>query len=114
VFHSSGSGIGCPSGQTGNLIAVLVAPTLANSKVAWCSSQGGLGSPMVTTTDGKSNAIVWAANNALYGFDGDTGAVIAGGANTTMSNAIQSFNTPIAAKGRIVVAVNGEVDVFTP
>jgi hypothetical protein len=114
VLHSSGSGVGCPGGQTGNLIAVLVTPTVSMSRVAWCSSQGGLGSPMVTTTDGKSNAIVWAANSALYGFDGDTGAVIAGGANTTMSAAIQAFNTPIAAKGRIVVAVNGELDVFTP
>jgi hypothetical protein len=73
---------------------------------------------MVTTTDGSANAVVWAANNALWGFDGDTGALVAGGTtgttNTSMSTSIQGFNTPIAAHGKIVAGVDGALYVFTP
>jgi hypothetical protein len=69
---------------------------------------------MVTTTDGTSNAIVWNADNKLLAWDGDTGAVIVDGTKTAMSSAVQKWNTPIAAKGRIVVGVNGQLYVFTP
>jgi hypothetical protein len=69
---------------------------------------------MVTTTDGHSAAIVWAANSALWGYDGDTGVQAVGGTMTTLTSPIQYFNTPIAAKGRIVVGVDGALDVFAP
>jgi hypothetical protein len=92
--------------------------TQTGGKVAattvWCSSQPDLGSPMVTTTDGTSNTIVWNADNALYGWDGDTGTVIVDGTNTQMTTSIQYWNTPINAKGRMVVGVNGQLYVFAP
>jgi hypothetical protein len=70
---------------------------------------------MVTTTDGKANPIVWAAgNNKLYGWNGDTGAVIVDGTKTGMSNSGQKWNTAINAKGRIVYGVDGQLYVFTP
>ncbi len=69
---------------------------------------------MVTTTDGKSNPIVWNASDALYGWDGDTGAVIVDGTNTGMAQSIQKWNTPIDAKGRIVIGVQGTLYTFTP
>jgi hypothetical protein len=68
----------------------------------------------VTTTDGTSNPIVWNASNALYGWNGDTGAVIVNGTNTGMSSSVQGWNTPIAASGKIAVGVNGQLYVFTP
>ena len=80
----------------------------------WCSTQGDLGSPMVTTTDGTSNPIVWNADNKLYGWNADTGDVIVDGTNTGMSTAVQKWNTPINAKGRIVVGVYGQLYEFTP
>lgn len=44
---------------------------------AWCGAVRGAGAPIVTTTDGKSNAIVWMlgaeGDDRLYGFNGDTG-----------------------------------------
>jgi hypothetical protein len=76
--------------------------------------QNDLGSPMVTTTDGRSNPIVWNADNALYAWDGDTGAVIVDGTNTQMSTSVNKWNTPIDAKGRMVVGVDGQLYVFTP
>jgi hypothetical protein len=111
----NGSGSHCPSGQGGgNLLVMKITQSPVAATTAWCSTQGGLGSPMVTTTDGKANPIVWAASNALYGWNGDTGAVIVDGTKTGMSQGIQGWNTPIDAKGRIAVGVQGQLYVFTP
>jgi hypothetical protein len=120
AFHiEGGTGSTCPNGGTGNIIAVKITagPPLAAS-VAWCSTKSGLASPMVTTTDGTSNAVVWAANNALWGFDGDTGALLAGATsgtnNTTIASTIQGWNLPISAHGKMALGNNGELYVFTP
>src|SRR5262245_6317870 len=101
-----GAGVGCPGGA-GDLVAIRIAasapPQIA---VAWCARQNGRGSPIVTTTDGRSDAIVWAvgaeSSNRLNGFDGDTGQVVYGGGGSAeaLSN-VRRFSTPIAAKGRI-------------
>jgi hypothetical protein len=116
AFYTTGGGVGCPNtGGTGNVVVVKVtAGSPPSAAVAWCAPEGNLGSPMVTTTDGTSNAIVWDASTTLWGFDGDTGAVVAGGTNTALASSMQYFNTPISAHGKIVVGVNGELSVFTP
>jgi hypothetical protein len=73
---------------------------------------------MVTTTDGKSDAIVWAIgaedDQRLHGYDGDTGEVVfaGGGAGDAMMSTSR-FITPIAAKGRIFVAADGRLYAFT-
>jgi len=116
AFHiENASGSNCPSGQGGNIVVMKLAQsaTAVTATTAWCSTHGGLGSPMVTTTDGKANPIVWAASNKLYGYNGDTGAIIVDGTNTGMSSGIQGWNTPINAKGRMAVGVNGQLYVFT-
>src|SRR6185369_11933651 len=82
----------------------------------WTISSSGRTSPFVTTTDGSSNAIVWAAGSdqRLRGYNGDTGAVIfgGGGANELMAG-VRSFNTGIAARGRIYYATDNKVWAFT-
>jgi outer membrane protein assembly factor BamB len=115
VVFGGVSGAGCPMGQSGNLIAVKISATSPpRPTVAWCASKGGDGSPMVTSTDGRTDAIVWAVGTgALMGFDGDTGAVIFNG---TGQNAIMNLSrwiTPIAARGRIYVAADSNVYAFT-
>lgn len=116
ALHVEGAnGIGCATGDNGNLIAVKITAGASGitAKVAWCTGQSGLGSPMVTTTDGTSDAIVWDASDHLYGYDGDTGAFVVDGTNTAMGTGMQYWNTPIAiGKGRIAVAVNGAVYEF--
>ena len=82
--------------------------------VAWCSVETDLASPMVTTTDGSSNAVVWDADNKLVGYDGDTGMEIVNGAMATMATGIEAWNTPIAAgKGRIAIGVTGLLYLFS-
>ena len=119
VIAFKGAGIGCPSGQGGDLTALLVhaaaPPTVG---VRWCGSSGGLGSPMVTTTDGTAEPVVWVAgaegDERLHGFDGDSGAVLfdGGGAGSAMGT-VRRYVTPILAKGRIFVAGDGAVYAFT-
>ena len=81
----------------------------------WSISSSGRTAPFVTSTDGSTNAIVWAAGSdgKLRGYDGDTGAAVfvGGGASETMSG-IRSFNTGIAARGRIYYAADSKVYAF--
>jgi hypothetical protein len=114
VHVEGGTGVNCPGNEQGNMVVLKITQSPMAATVAWCSTQGDLGSPMVTTTDGKVNPIVWNADDHLYGWNGDTGAVIVDGTNTQMSTAVNKWNTPIDAKGRIVVGVNGQLYVFTP
>ena len=101
---------------TGTLTAFRITatnpPTIATG---WSISSSGRTSPFVTTTDGFSNAIVWAAgaDQRLRAYDGDTGAVIfaGGGANELMAG-VRSFNTGIAARGRIYCANDNKVRVY--
>jgi hypothetical protein len=84
---------------------------------SWCASATGGGSPIVTTTDGQSEAIVWAVgaegNDLLQGFDGDTGATIFAGGATPIAGA-RRYTAPIVAKGRIFVAADNTVVAFKP
>jgi hypothetical protein len=115
LVNSGASGIGCPTGQTGNLVAVkITAGSPMTASVAWCATKGDLGSPMVTTTDGSANAVVWAADSNLWGYDGDTGALIAGGTATALPTSVANFNVPISAHGKIIVSGNGTLSVLTP
>jgi hypothetical protein len=115
AFHiEGGTGSNCPSNQKGNMVVMKITQSPLAATTAWCSSQNGLASPMVTTTDGTSNPIVWNASSALYGWNGDTGAVIVDGTNTTMSSSVRGWNTPIDANGKIAIGVNGQLYVFTP
>jgi outer membrane protein assembly factor BamB len=104
----------------GDLTAVRIKPGAPPSfEDAWCATQGGLGSPMVTTTDGHAEAIVWGlgaeGDGRLRGFDGDTGDVVfdGGGAGDGMKG-VRRYSTAIAAKGRIFVAADNTVYAFTP
>jgi hypothetical protein len=119
AFHvEGGTGTGCSGG--GNLVAIKVTPGTGSANptaaVAWCApgTDTNLGSPIVTTTDGTSDAIVWDANDHLWAYDGDTGQKLFTGSSTTMGASMQEWNTPIAiGGGRLAVLVNGAIYVFS-
>lgn len=105
---------------SGDLTALRIKPgSPPTIQSAWCATQSGTGSPMVTTTDGHAEAIVWGlgaeGDGRLHGFDGDTGAVVfAGGGPGDGMAGLRRFSTAIAAKGRIFVAADDTVYAFTP
>jgi outer membrane protein assembly factor BamB len=113
-----GAGVNCPGGTRGDLTALRISagspPTL---NVAWCATESGRGSPIVTTTDGKSNPIVWAVgaegDNRLHGFRGDTGAVLfAGGGAAESMGIVRRFQTLIAVGDRLYVAGDQHIYAF--
>jgi hypothetical protein len=115
LYVNGASGINCPNGRNGNLVVVKIStgnPPIPT--VAWCSKESGLGSPIVTTTDGYSSVIVWDANNRLYGYDGDTGTEVytGGGPTDKMNQTMQYFNSFIETKSRIAIAVQNRLYVF--
>ncbi len=71
---------------------------------------------MVTTTDGRAEAIVWSVgaegDDRLHGFDGDTGQVVYGGKTHPALGGVRRFQAPILGGGRIFVAVEGGVKAF--
>lgn len=107
--------LGCPTGS-GDLATVkLTGTTIA---MAWCANNGGQGSPIITTTDtAGSEALVWTAGatstNKLHAWDAVTGAVVFGGGSDAFA-AVRALTSPIAVKGRIVVAGDNKVYAFKP
>jgi hypothetical protein len=61
-------------------------------------------SPVATTTDGKSEALVWFMNGTkLNAVDGETGQVVFNGGAGDCPGVIK-WTSPIVVKGRVVVA----------
>jgi hypothetical protein len=113
-----GQGAACPSGQSGNLVMLTVTPSAITT--AWCASFNGGGAPIATTTDGKTDPIVWVVgaqsydgaqgDGKLYGFRGTDGKLIVAAAGG--SAPIGPFQTILWAHGRFYVAANGAVYAF--
>jgi len=114
-----GAGVDCPRGTAGDLVVLKIAagspPSLST---AWCGAAKGHGSPIITTTDGRANPIVWMVgaedSNRLRGFRADTGAVVfAGGGPAEAMSQVRRFQAPIAVGRHLYVAADQRVYAFT-
>lgn len=118
IVAFQGTGIDCPGKTSGDLVALKVTsgspPALS---ILWCAAAKGRGSPIITTTDGHANPIVWIIgaedSNRLRGFRADTGAVVfdGGGPRESMSE-VRRFQTLIAVGRRLYVAADQHVYAF--
>ena len=83
------------------------------------SGQSGRSSPIVTTTDGTNNPIVWVVGSGgdqrLHGYNADNGAVIfaGGGANELMTGTRGYNANAIAARNHIYVGADNKVYSFS-
>jgi hypothetical protein len=131
---------GCPATPSGGAaVAALMGLTVTQGnpiKVtpSWCATVGGptmadantiknrSASPLVTTTDGMHDPIVWVAGSAsqtaantsasmLYGVDGESGQILYSGGSCA---GIRQWTTPIAVKGHIVVGGDGHLCSWSP
>jgi outer membrane protein assembly factor BamB len=112
-----GDGANCPPDKTGKgLVALKIrvdpAPAI---ETAWCATvAGNRGSPIVTTTNGGANPIVFIVgaegDNRLYAFRGDTGELIA--SRPEHLRGFHRYQTLIAAGDRLYVACGGQVYAF--
>jgi hypothetical protein len=114
-----GQGARCPAASPGNGLSVLqiragAPPALAT---AWCGALRGEGSPIVTTTDGRSNPIVWIlgaeGDDRLHGYRGDTGEPLytGGGAEDAMPG-LRHFQDLLATADRLYVGADGRLYAF--
>ena len=109
-----GRGARCPAGPQGELTVLKIAagppPALGT---AWCGAVSGAGAPIVTTTDGQANPVVWIlgaeGDNRVHGFRGDTGAPLFTSEPLT---GLRHFQTLIAADGRLYIGADGRLYAF--
>ncbi len=118
VAYQAGSA-SCPDGAYVPGIAALAVTAEAGNRLytAWCARLDGRGAPIVTTTDGSSEPIVWAVgaegDDRLHGFRGDTGEEIYAGAGTGNGmNGLRHFATILVAAGRFYIAGDGRIFAF--
>ena len=112
AFRSTQQPTMCASGM-GNFAALKVTagapPKLA---MGWCTEGNGTGSPIVTSTDGMTDTVVWFfVGGKLVGVNGETGQTIYRDSESV--GYIDKYQTPIVAKGRLFVAATDAVYSFT-
>jgi hypothetical protein len=122
VAHSNqgGTGTSCPTGMSGDLVAIKLDPGAPNKMTtAWCNNNQGQGSPIVTTSDGVHDALVWTAgaeaSDQLHAWDLETGQpVFTGGTRADRIPNVRRFTTPIAVHGRVLVAGDDRLYALRP
>jgi hypothetical protein len=113
-----GPGAGCPGAsgrrERGGLTVLHIrGRTPPAMDTAWCGALDGAGAPIVTTTDGRANPIVWVlgaeGDNRLHGFRGDNGEALFTSAPLV---GLRHFQTLIAADNRLFVGADGRLYAF--
>jgi outer membrane protein assembly factor BamB len=104
----------CPNGGGGTGLAALRV-TASDLVPLWCAPFDGRGSPIVTTTDGAANPIVWAvsagADNRLHAIRGDDGAPL--WTSRERIPGLRDFVTILAAGDRLYIAGDERITAFT-
>ena len=104
----------CPNGRGGAGLAALRV-TAADLVPLWCAPFDGRGEPIVTTTDGATNSIVWAvsagADDRLQAIRGDDGAPL--WTSRERIPGLRHFVTILAAGDRLYIAADGRITAFT-
>lgn len=110
VAFASAAGGDCPDR---NITMLDVAPNAMS--VAWCALFDGAGAPIVTTTDGASDAIVWVTgaegDGLLHGFDALSGAPVFSDPGPAMIG-LHHFSTIIATQKRFYIAGRDKVYAY--
>jgi hypothetical protein len=114
-----GPGANCPTARSGGNLTVLHirAGSPPSLDTAWCGTFKGEGSPIVTTTDGRANPIVWIVgaegDGLLHGYRGDTGELLFnGGGSGNAITGLRHFQTLTAAGDRLYVGADGRIYAF--
>ena len=114
-----GPGARCPGSRRPGALTVLKIragspPTLVTG---WCGALRGEGSPIITTTDGRENPIVWIlgaeGDDRLHGYRGDTGEpLFDGGGPEEAMTGLRHFQDLLATGDRLYVGADGRLYAF--
>jgi hypothetical protein len=108
----------CPTGSYASGIGALAVTADPSHRLysAWCARLDGRGAPIVTTTNGSSDPIVWVVgaegDDRLHGFRGDAGQELFTGAADDRMTGLRHFATILAAAGRFYIAGDGRIFAF--
>jgi hypothetical protein len=107
---------GLSSNCSGTNITMLRITTKPDTiRTQWCAPISGSGAPIITTTNGTANPIVWVAgaegDNQLHGFNLLNGKTVFNGGGTGMSG-LHRYGTLIAANRHLYVAGDNQVFAF--
>jgi outer membrane protein assembly factor BamB len=115
----AGPGARCPVPRRDDALTVLKiqAGTPPALTTAWCGALSGAGSPIVTTTDGRANPIVWIlgaeGDGRLHGFRGDNGVeLFDGGGSGDAMTGLHHFQDLLPADGRLYVGADNRLYAF--
>jgi len=114
-----GSGAHCPDSRRddGLIVLQIRAGSPPSLLTGWCGVVRGEGSPIVTTTDGRANPIVWIhgaeGDDRLHGYRGDTGEpLFTGGGPGDSMTGLRHFQDLLAAGDRLYVGADGRLYAF--
>jgi outer membrane protein assembly factor BamB len=104
-----------PNCSGANIMMLKITSSTPNPMtVAWCAPINGRGAPIITTTNGVANPIVWVVgaegDNKLHAFNALNGNPLFS-SGTTMQD-VQHFSTLIAANNHLYVAGAGRIYGF--
>ncbi len=104
-----------PNCSGGNIMTLkITANTPSPMTVAWCAPINGRGNPIVTTTNGVANPIVWVVgaegDNKLHAFNTLNGKPLFNSAISMQG--VRHFSTLIAANNHLYIAGDGRVYGF--
>jgi hypothetical protein len=108
-------GAQCPrGGGSGPSVVQIKSGAPPAITTAWCANVRGRGAPMVTTSDGGGDPIVWVAgaegDNRLHGFKGDNGDALI---SSEPLAGVRRFQSAIASQDRLYVGADGRVYAFS-
>lgn len=108
------NGVSCAGG---NITMLHLTPrSSAPIRTRWCAALNGGGAPIITTTDGSSDPLVWVVgaegDNQLHAFNALTGKPIVFAAGNTTMQGLHHFQTLIAAEGRLYVGADNTIYAF--
>jgi hypothetical protein len=114
-----GAGAHCPDSRPDDGLTVLQirAGSPPSIVTGWCGALRGEGSPIVTTTDGHANPIVWIlgaeGDDRLHGYRGDTGEpLFSGGGPGEAMTGLRHLQGLLAAGDRLYVGADGRLYAF--
>lgn len=105
----------CPGAQGGVLALRVAAAPAPRVSEAWCAAMDGAGAPIVTTSNGTANPIVWITgaegDEKLHAYDGQTGQLLY--SSSALTATIPHFSTLLVANHRLFVPATNQVFAFT-
>jgi hypothetical protein len=123
--NAGSGGHGCPNSTSGQMVVATVDPSNATTPIAttWCGDPMGAGSPIITTSDGTNDSLVWVigtmerndgsgGSNQLHAWDLETGSMVVMGSDTLSK--VHHFQSPIVVGGRLFVVGDTQLYALTP